>query len=271
MLSIYDKSVEYISGGSNVADIKEFFWKWRRQHRPYSETNLDRWFANLVAARPEGDGEPRRLRRHRRGRIERWTAGAMAERLDGGSDGGGGDGMTLGARSRRQRAGGRADGRRWQTPPMQLPTAGRQRSRARRRATRSSSRPSAANSPTRPCGSASLETDNDGIAEVELDMPENLTAWKIQRLGHGPRHARRRGDGRGRHPQEPHRPAAGAAVLRRDATKSCSPPTCTTTCTTAKQVQVRLELDGDTLELPTRRRAARSKSRPAASSASIGA
>ena len=53
VLSIFDKSVEYISGGSNVADIKEFFWKWRRQHRPYLETNLDRWFANLDAAGPE--------------------------------------------------------------------------------------------------------------------------------------------------------------------------------------------------------------------------
>ncbi len=30
VLSIFDKSLEYISGGTNVADIKEFFWKWRR-------------------------------------------------------------------------------------------------------------------------------------------------------------------------------------------------------------------------------------------------
>src|SRR5262249_41091585 len=30
VLSIYDKSLEYISGGSNVAEIREFFWKWRR-------------------------------------------------------------------------------------------------------------------------------------------------------------------------------------------------------------------------------------------------
>ena len=33
VVAIYDKSLEYISGGSNVPDIKEFFWKWRRQHR----------------------------------------------------------------------------------------------------------------------------------------------------------------------------------------------------------------------------------------------
>ena len=31
---MYDKAVEYISGGSNVPEIKEFFWKWRRHHQP---------------------------------------------------------------------------------------------------------------------------------------------------------------------------------------------------------------------------------------------
>src|SRR5688572_25798394 len=29
VVSLYDKSVEYISGGSNVAEIREAFWKWR--------------------------------------------------------------------------------------------------------------------------------------------------------------------------------------------------------------------------------------------------
>ena len=32
-LTIYDKSLEYISGGSNVTDIKTHFWKWRRHFR----------------------------------------------------------------------------------------------------------------------------------------------------------------------------------------------------------------------------------------------
>jgi len=31
VLSIFDKSLEYISGGTNVGNIKEFFWKWQRQ------------------------------------------------------------------------------------------------------------------------------------------------------------------------------------------------------------------------------------------------
>ena len=48
VLSVYDKAVEYISGGSNVPEIKEFFWKWKRSHHPQTESSLDRWFFNLV-------------------------------------------------------------------------------------------------------------------------------------------------------------------------------------------------------------------------------
>ena len=48
VLTVYDKSVEAISGGSNVPEIKEFFWKWRRQHYPQRECTLDRSFGNLL-------------------------------------------------------------------------------------------------------------------------------------------------------------------------------------------------------------------------------
>ncbi len=41
VVAIYDKSVEYISGGSNVPEIKEFFWKWRRHHNPQTESSLE--------------------------------------------------------------------------------------------------------------------------------------------------------------------------------------------------------------------------------------
>ncbi len=40
--TIYDKSLEYVSGGSNVPDIREFFWKWRRNSHKWTSTNLDR-------------------------------------------------------------------------------------------------------------------------------------------------------------------------------------------------------------------------------------
>ncbi|KPK83373.1 MAG: alpha-2-macroglobulin, partial [Phycisphaerae bacterium SM23_33] len=51
VLSIYDKAVEYISGGSNVPEIREFFWKWRRHHQPRTQTSLSKGGRNLV--RPE--------------------------------------------------------------------------------------------------------------------------------------------------------------------------------------------------------------------------
>ncbi len=47
VVSMYDKSVEYISGGSNVPEIKEFFWKWRRHHHPTTESSFRYWNGNL--------------------------------------------------------------------------------------------------------------------------------------------------------------------------------------------------------------------------------
>ena len=54
VLTMYDKSVEYISGGSNVGDIKEFFWKWRRQHHPQQQDSLARWENNLTLPNKPG-------------------------------------------------------------------------------------------------------------------------------------------------------------------------------------------------------------------------
>lgn len=52
VLTVYDKSLEYISGGSNVGDIRKAFWSWRRHHRPNAQHNLERLTANLT---PKGE------------------------------------------------------------------------------------------------------------------------------------------------------------------------------------------------------------------------
>ncbi|MDR1925152.1 MAG: alpha-2-macroglobulin, partial [Planctomycetaceae bacterium] len=46
-VAVYDKSVEYISGGSNVPDIKEFFWKWQRWHNAEYSSNLEYYQFNI--------------------------------------------------------------------------------------------------------------------------------------------------------------------------------------------------------------------------------
>ena len=48
VVSVYDKSVEYISGGANVSGIREFFWDFRRTHYPMTESSLDRGSDNLL-------------------------------------------------------------------------------------------------------------------------------------------------------------------------------------------------------------------------------
>ncbi len=42
ILTVYDKSLEYLSGGSNVGNIYSHFWGWKRHHHPvtHSTTNL---------------------------------------------------------------------------------------------------------------------------------------------------------------------------------------------------------------------------------------
>ena len=48
VVAIYDKAIDQIAGRTKVPEIKEFFWNWRRDHRPVAETNLRREFNNLL-------------------------------------------------------------------------------------------------------------------------------------------------------------------------------------------------------------------------------
>ena len=46
-LTMYDRSIEYISGGSNVADIKQYFWNFRRYHNPRIANSLNKVGYNI--------------------------------------------------------------------------------------------------------------------------------------------------------------------------------------------------------------------------------
>ncbi|MCK5528225.1 MAG: alpha-2-macroglobulin, partial [Kiritimatiellae bacterium] len=48
VLTVYDRALDYISGGTNVSDIKEFFWKWRRSHNVSTLSNVSRMFRNIA-------------------------------------------------------------------------------------------------------------------------------------------------------------------------------------------------------------------------------
>ena len=203
VVTVYDKAIEYISGGSNVPEIKDFFWKWRRHHSRNTEFNLNRWFHNIVLKGQKGmgsigafgnsvadelnslekSGEERlslnASRNRSVGRLAKRASfnqsakllsapeafadsAALAEGADFAADGdillddafGGG-------------AGGRAEGQGSATAEVQ-PTI-------------------RSNFADLAFWASKLDTDKNGLAEIEIDMPENLTTWKIKTwaMGHG--------------------------------------------------------------------------------------
>jgi len=197
VVAIYDKSVEYISGGSNVPDIKPFFWKWRRHHRPQTESSLARFFQNVIL-------------RNATGMQNLGVFGAtVAEEMNGleqdeeggiGGGGGPGGGMAFGAR----RGGVMQSAEKCcmdccdcacdcacaATPAPMAPGEGMPMKKAEAKGPGGAA--AAMVQPTvrkkfadTALWVGALETKKDGTAEVELDMPENLTTWRIKVWGMG--------------------------------------------------------------------------------------
>lgn len=206
VLAVYDKSLEYISGGTNVPEIKEFFWKWRRSHRPQSETNLGR-YESPIAKRKE-------IRMGNLGVFgesivdlivstvdgESWQEGQAGEFGGRGGGFGGGGGFYGGRLSKSSRA------RSLEMDDAMPMAAAAPMDESRvdsfsRSGEDSSGRDQSSDetylvAPTvrenfadTAFWNAALETNSDGLTEVEFDMPENLTAWKVAvwGMGHGTR------------------------------------------------------------------------------------
>lgn len=191
VVSMYDKSVEYISGGSNVSNIKEFFWKWRRHHTPQTENNLTLYFDNLFRRDEQMMGFLGVFGESVADDAENRDRAAALPR---GAIGFGGGGRPGGLKASRMML---ADG-------MAMPAAAPMMSMAKGAADVAAEAAPPGQGGGEPSGelvtptvrqnfadsafwAASLTTDADGVAEISLTMPENLTAWKIKTwsLGHG--------------------------------------------------------------------------------------
>ena len=205
VLTIYDKAVEYISGGSNVPDIKEFFWKWRRHHQPQHQDSLAKYSHNITLPNKIGMGFlgvfgqtvaeemdaalGQALGRADRGRETEYAA----QGLRGGFGGGG-------MANRRMALASAAPG-----APMEAAKAANGLAVGEDKASaggafelQQAGQGPGGQAPlveatvrTKFADTAkwvaALTTGTDGTAEVELDMPENLTSWKIRvwGMGHG--------------------------------------------------------------------------------------
>jgi uncharacterized protein YfaS (alpha-2-macroglobulin family) len=198
VLTMYDKSVEYISGGSNVPEIKEFFWKWRRHHYPQTESSLTRWLPNLLRSGEIGmsnlgvfgEAVVEELAKNKRDRgkdksddmgcapVPTAAAGGAGMRHFGLAAGAKGPAMANGANGLALTADakeaplereGKGDGALPGGPDGNPPVVVRK------------------NFADTALWVATLSPNQDGVAEVSLKMPENLTGWKVRvwAMGHG--------------------------------------------------------------------------------------
>ncbi len=195
VLTVYDRAVEYISGGSNVPEIRAFFWKWRRQHQPSTRSSVERWRGNIV--------HPNQVAMQALGLFGH----LVAEMEDAGFAvrGGGGERKVM-----RSRQSGFALG---MAVPMEdssrdlrmegsvsfsmAPASAAEMDRIAvdEDASSGAEDPGAAAVTVRTqfadtaFWAASLETDANGEAEVSFKMPESLTSWRVKAwtMGHGTR------------------------------------------------------------------------------------
>jgi uncharacterized protein YfaS (alpha-2-macroglobulin family) len=171
-LSVYDRAVEYISGGSNVPEIRAFFWSWRRRHQPLTEHTLARESSNLV---PEGGEAMRPL-------------GFFGDGVA--------DDFGFGGPPRRAMRMAGVSGVRGGTLEMAAAPASAPADLSLGFAAEQKLDESAGPAPVEPVvrqefadtafWTGALETDSNGLAEVEFTMPENLTGWKMRAWAMGP-------------------------------------------------------------------------------------
>jgi uncharacterized protein YfaS (alpha-2-macroglobulin family) len=184
VLSVYDRSVEYISGGSNVPEIREFFWKWRRHHNPSTHSSLSRWSGNLIKSGQVamgdlgvfGDNIVEELQEEGSVRGQRREARMSGMKRDASKSFGYASDMPMPAAAApmamaaadsgvEQSLGGGAAGE-----DLVLPTI-------------------RSNFADTAYWTAAISTDENGNAEVKFRMPESLTGWKVRvwGMGHGTR------------------------------------------------------------------------------------
>ncbi|WP_145223419.1 alpha-2-macroglobulin family protein [Gimesia alba] len=170
VVSVYDKSVEYISGGPNVRDIKDFFWKWKRSHHPATSDNLSRGFHVLLKS-----GEAAMQMLGAFGHLIQATSERRSELGMNGS----GSAFGVGAMDA-------AEGL-IQSKARAMPMAA---GMAKRDSFGDAAAPAETSIFVEPVvrekfadtafWKAAINTDAEGRAQVSFKMPENLTSWKIR-------------------------------------------------------------------------------------------
>lgn len=207
VVTVYDKALEYISGGSNVPKIADWFWKWRRHHRSGSMTNLGVAFPSVNLPPDQVGWQPLGVFGDMTIDLGKDNDGIAVKTKTAMRRGGVGSGFGPG--------GGRGFGGRGIGRPEGMALGGAEMAGGAPMAAAAPMRmvadslamPAEPGGPT-PGGEGeagggavmirsefadsaywaqAVETDGEGMASIEVPLPDNLTTWKIKTwaMGHG--------------------------------------------------------------------------------------
>ncbi|MBR5837467.1 MAG: hypothetical protein IKZ84_02900, partial [Victivallales bacterium] len=207
VVSVYDKSLEYISGGSNIGDIRKFFWQWRRYHH-LNGGIFNGW--PLYQILKDGEAFMQSI-----GMFSQYLADMVevsSTMARGNLDGDAGDGrlgMMRAERPRAKMAMKAAPMKALAAAPAPMmeakPAGGAMMGMAVNAAMDAVADKAEAEEAMEGGGMveptvrsnfadmalwiASLETDENGEADIEIPMPENLSTWKVRvwAMGNGTR------------------------------------------------------------------------------------
>lgn len=192
-VSVYDKSVEYISGGSNVPEIKAHFWKWRRNHYVNNADSLTVYSGHIGKSQ-----EPQMQSLGAFGHLVAQMDPGGNDKTGGigGQGGEGGGGASFGARRGGERqnlmakngapaapmaAAMEADGR---ADAMSENKASEKRKSLKDAADESGEAPGVEPTVRKNFADTAFWTAKltavNGLAEIEVPMPESLTTWKVK-------------------------------------------------------------------------------------------
>lgn len=173
VLTVYDKSLEAITGGSNVGVIHENFWTWKNNYYPGGNFGMI----------PGSPGNLQRPKDERMQSLGRFEGVAMSKRKFSSNVRSGAEGMGFGGGAMMLSESSMSNDA---TAPMAAMAAGKDMRMKKEGASGGEAAPEGSPILVRKDfadllkWSGAIETNAEGRAEIPLEYPDNLTTWKAR-------------------------------------------------------------------------------------------
>ncbi len=176
-VAIYDKSIDAIAGGEVISDIRKRFWNWQRHHNPSTEHNLS-WIESAV--QPKGISAMQHLGLRS---LERWNRTQQSDFMFGGTGRGGFGSRGVATKAMPMPAMAPMSKADTESGPMVDLFVNTSEFDSQASSQQGADVKVRENFADTALWVGSVETDENGFAELPFDLPESLTAWRIRVWG----------------------------------------------------------------------------------------